>query len=375
MSWEELPFDSKEDAIAELQSQGYDQEDAEKIANKLQEEAEMDEGQPKSLWESIKEGAQAIIEELGLKTFSWVENPAQRSKLVMMKGEENDFQTSTPILKEEEGDWETAYGPVMIPSETDKDGDVIPASVIKESAHKFMAEGKVESIDSDHDLITDKGTLVESWIQKEDEEYILPDGSTFEVPAGSWMVGVKPDEETKQRIKEGEITGFSIFGDAKKIKLKKSFKREENSNDTMSDEALEDLIEQVEAVKEELSEELSDMKKEISELHKEPEVELKEIETIDELNETVKELDETAEKEDTISVLDALTPKDVSSEEIEDAVGVLYGEKEEEEDEEEEDEEKEPKDKGADEESTRKEALEAKENTNSKMDYAKALRE
>jgi len=124
-------------------------------------------------------------------------------------------------MKKPEQDWKTVYGPVMRASDIDKDGDVAPGAEIREAAHEFMKEGKVNSFDSDHDQVTGKGTMVESWITKESRTYELPDGGKEEIEEGAWMVGVQPDKEIKERIQQGDITGWSIFGEAEKLELGK----------------------------------------------------------------------------------------------------------------------------------------------------------
>jgi len=227
-------FDSREQLITHLrEDMGItDDQKLEEIADAVMEEAKSDEGNPETLLQSIKNGAKSLMTDIGLETVSWVQNPSQDSMFVMMKDEENKIQKTTSIYKEPDQDWETVYGPVMRPNDIDKDGDVAPANDIKKAAHEFIAEGKVTQFDTDHDLNTGKGTLVESWILKEDKEYELPNGSTETIEKGSWMVGVQPNQEVKDRIKNGDITGWSIFGQADQISLKEqaNFKTESETN-------------------------------------------------------------------------------------------------------------------------------------------------
>jgi len=228
------PWPDFDTAVEELMDQGYSREEAERIAGAMEQESKLEDGDPEGLWQKIKNGASAVIDELDLGTFSFVDTPAQPSAFVMMKSQdcEYDWKSATPLLKDpvkedEEGGWEVCYGPVMVPGIEDKQGDVIPAHVIKESAHDFLEAGKVQDIDSDHNLITNKGKLVESWLLKEDKEYELPDGEVKEYPKGTWMVGVKPEDEIKERIENGELNGFSIYGEADKIHLKSVEKQED----------------------------------------------------------------------------------------------------------------------------------------------------
>lgn len=115
--------------------------------------------------------------------------------------------------KEEE---QKAWAPVLIPNETDKQGDVIPSDEIESAAHEFLA--KYRQIDTDHDLFDGKGTPIESWTLKDSQTFTLPDGSeSREYPAGTWMMGVQFSDEAWDRVKAGELTGFSIYGEATQI--------------------------------------------------------------------------------------------------------------------------------------------------------------
>lgn len=300
MTFEGLPFNSVEEAVKELRNIGFGEAEAKDVAKILEAEAEEDLDNAKSLWENLKNKADAIIAGLGLETASFVGNPSQPSKFVMMKSDDGGFNTTSPLLKDskKEEDWEVVYAPAMQPSAVDKDGEVIPSEVIKNSAHEFLATGKTDQIDADHNLITGKGKVVESWISKEDKTYKLPDHyeeDEFKVEKGSWMLGVKPTEESKKKIESGEFTGFSIFGEAEKIELDTSFKMKhsestdieednmpENDNDN-TDVGLKDVAEGVETLKESLN----DLSEEVSEIKEDSTPEAKEVSTVEELKEAL----------------------------------------------------------------------------------------
>jgi len=214
-------FEDKQKLLTHLeQDMGIEDETKrERIAEILLEEAKSDEGNPKQLLQSIKDGAKSLMTDIGVEMVSYVENPSQDSFFTMMKDDSNRVCKQTSIMKEPDDNWDVVYGPVMRPNDIDKDGDVAPTTHIEKTAHEFMAEGRVKQFDQDHDLNTGKGTLVESWILKEDKEYELPNGETEKVEKGAWMIGNKPGPEVKQRIENGEITGWSIFGQADQINL------------------------------------------------------------------------------------------------------------------------------------------------------------
>lgn len=265
-----LPFDSKQELLNHLQNDmGLDSDKAGRVADILVEESKSDEGNPKQLLQSIKNGAKSILSGIGLETVSWVENPSQDSMFVMMKNQNNMVKKTTKVYKEpEEDEWETVYGPVMRPNDIDKDGDIAPSHDIKKAAHEFMAEGRVNQFDQDHDLNTGKGTLVESWILKEEKDYELPDGSKETIEAGSWMVGVQPNQEVKQRIENNEITGWSIFGQADKVELKNQANWKSFNNESVTNEFKDDTMsENPDPSNEELS--LKDIKSQLKEFQKE----------------------------------------------------------------------------------------------------------
>ena len=176
--------------------------------------------------------AEKVLENLEVTYVSGVENPAQDSQWVMAKDADDrgaDWGVSAPlVLKEEppmpedaEGEGseavdeeQKAWAPVLIPNETDKQGDVIPVGEIEQAAHTFLANYR--KVDTDHDLMEGKGTPIESWTLKQDTAFTLPngDGETREYPAGTWMLGVRFNDEAWERVKTGELQGFSIYGEA-----------------------------------------------------------------------------------------------------------------------------------------------------------------
>lgn len=194
--------------------------------------------------DSLKDSeAQQILLDLGVTYVSGVENPAQDSQWVFAKDEDRpdaDWGVTTPIVLHEsqtvsvdggarapmwadkdgdddaESEEQKAWAPVLIPNEADKQGDVIPAPEIEKAAHEFLA--KYRKIDTDHDLLEGKGVPVESWTLKEAQTFTMPDGSeSREYPAGTWMLGVEFTDDAWDRIKSGELQGFSIYGEAEAI--------------------------------------------------------------------------------------------------------------------------------------------------------------
>ena len=113
-------------------------------------------------------------------------------------------------------------GPAMIPDQLiprlDELGNkfhvFFSKETIKKIAEKFFKEMKHNNTDVNHDdNITNTNTLLESWIV-EDPKMDKSAMYGFEMPVGSWMTSYRiNDEDTWNKIKAGELNGFSVTGD------------------------------------------------------------------------------------------------------------------------------------------------------------------
>jgi len=217
-----------------MNEEGHDKESAEKICGALESENEKDEGKPKELLNEIMDGAKQILNDLTLENFSFVDEPAQPSHFTRMKSNNDDnnkFEITNKLVtkKSEKDDWSVIYGAVMIPNVTDKQGDIITREAIERAAHNFVKEKKTDEIDGDHNLITNKGNLVESWLLEEEKEYKSINDETVTYPAGTWMAGVEPNDEAKRKIESAEWKGFSIYGQAEGVEVNESKQQKNNS--------------------------------------------------------------------------------------------------------------------------------------------------
>lgn len=165
--------------------------------------------------------AASVLQDLQVTYVSGVEDPAQDSQWIMAKDADAqgaDWGVTAPLVvrKADDGEQQKAWAPVLIPNETDKQGDVIPSDEIEKAAHRFLAEFR--NIDTDHDLLSGRGDPIESWTLKEASTFTLPDGGeSREYPAGTWMLGVEFADQAWQRVKSGDLTGFSIYGEAEEV--------------------------------------------------------------------------------------------------------------------------------------------------------------
>ena len=113
-------------------------------------------------------------------------------------------------------------GPAMVPDllipRKDSKGNIFHVffspETVKDIARKFLEESKHNNTDINHDDdIVQENVLLESWIVS-DPENDKSNSLGFNVPKDSWMVSYKINNaETWQKIKSGELSGFSVAGD------------------------------------------------------------------------------------------------------------------------------------------------------------------
>ncbi len=110
-------------------------------------------------------------------------------------------------LKKADEDRQIAYGVVYAPGIVDAQGEFTDSAEIEAAAYRFMKDKKVDQVDQNHDFQPLPGAYVaESWIVK------MGDPWFGELP-GSWAVGIKVDDDAVwERLKKGELWGFSMAG-------------------------------------------------------------------------------------------------------------------------------------------------------------------
>jgi hypothetical protein len=83
---------------------------------------------------------------------------------------------------------------------------------VKKASELFLKNGNQSNATLQHNSKIDGMTVVESWII-EDTEFDKSKKYGFSLPVGTWMISMKVDnEDVWQRVKAGEIKGFSIEG-------------------------------------------------------------------------------------------------------------------------------------------------------------------
>ncbi len=176
---------------------------------------------------------------------SLVECPAIESDFVALSKEEEEKQQ----IFLESNEKHLVIGPALIPNKDiyrNNGENEFYINFSKESIEKmsqnFMKEYRQYEVKTDHDKIADEVCVVESWLVSDsykDKSNAL--GMT--VPEGTWMVSLKVNNiETWDRIKSGELKGFSVES---MIQLEEFEKQNDNNMNIEDNEMFFDKIKNV----------------------------------------------------------------------------------------------------------------------------------
>jgi hypothetical protein len=169
-----------------------------------------------------------VIDEEGeVSAVALVDLPAIRKDFIAF----SEDKKVTLTLEFAEIEERKVFGPLMLadtPIYRVMNGEefyvVFTKTTIDQMAQKFFENGFQQSVNLMHDpsQTVDNITMFQSWIVDKDKG-ILPMKGYEDAPDGSWFGGFKVNnDEVWERIKSGEIKGFSIEGmfGLKKVELK-----------------------------------------------------------------------------------------------------------------------------------------------------------
>ena len=172
---------------------------------------------------------------------SLVQDPAIEVNYVALSKEK-----PLQILLEKE-DKHIIVGCALVPDKPiyRRDGDEefyiqFSAETIEKLAHNYLANDRVYSFSTDHKDVADDVYIIETWLKTSEND--KSKDYDLDVPIGSWMVMAKVEnDEIWNRIKEGELQGFSIeaFVNLDEIKLNKNNKDMAKENKDTKLEAIE----------------------------------------------------------------------------------------------------------------------------------------
>jgi hypothetical protein len=149
---------------------------------------------------------------------SLVDKGANGVPFAIIKEEGAETVQKSIVIAKADKPKQIVYGVVYQPDVVDAHGDKMSAEEIEKAAHGFMESKNTYNIDKQHDLEADEGYVVESYIAPCDMQ--LGDQT---IKKGSWVAGVKvTNDETWAAIEKGEITGFSMWGVGKRVKVEEA---------------------------------------------------------------------------------------------------------------------------------------------------------
>lgn len=144
---------------------------------------------------------------------SYVKHPANKRGFLVAKTD-GTFELNVNFLQRSEqvdtGDERLLYGIVYEPDVEDSYGDSMSAEEIEKTAHEFLEFYR--NMDTEHNVVAGAGAVVESYIAPVD----ITIGETL-VKAGTWILATRASDEVWQKWKNGEITGYSMFGMAREV--------------------------------------------------------------------------------------------------------------------------------------------------------------
>lgn len=209
---------------------------------------------------------------------SMVEAPAIESDFVALAEQKEEKQQ----VFLESNERHMCYGAALIPEKDiyrNNGEQEFYISFTKESIEKmsqdFMKEYRQHEVKTDHDEVANEVCVVESWLV-EDSYKDKANALGINVPEGTWMVGMKVNNiETWERVKSGELKGFSVES---MLTLEEFSKQNDNNmnietNDMNFWNKMKEVLAEVFSKKEEVVEEPQEIEPTNIELEEQPQAE------------------------------------------------------------------------------------------------------
>ena len=152
-------------------------------------------------------------EEMGINAVSVVESPAIEENFVALQKHEVE-------LKEVDTEKRILMGAALIPNKQiyrkNKDKEFyiyFSEDTVRKASELFLMRSNQNNATYEHERKMLEGmSVVESWII-EDEKTDKSRLYNFNLPKGTWMISMKVNnDEVWQKVKDGEVKGFSIEG-------------------------------------------------------------------------------------------------------------------------------------------------------------------
>jgi hypothetical protein len=151
--------------------------------------------------------------EAGINAVSVVESPAIEENFIALKKHEVE-------LKEVDAEKRILMGAALVPNKQiyrrNKDKEFyiyFSEDTVRKASELFLMRANQNNATYEHERkMLDGMSVVESWII-EDEKQDKSAKYGFNLPKGTWMISMKVNnDEIWQKVKDGEVKGFSIEG-------------------------------------------------------------------------------------------------------------------------------------------------------------------
>jgi hypothetical protein len=151
--------------------------------------------------------------EAGINAVSVVESPAIEENFIALKKHEVE-------LKEVDAEKRILMGAALVPNKQiyrrNKDKEFyiyFSEDTVRKASELFLMRSNQNNATYEHERkILDGMSVVESWII-EDEKTDKSRLYNFNLPKGTWMISMKVNnDDVWQKVKDGEVKGFSIEG-------------------------------------------------------------------------------------------------------------------------------------------------------------------
>jgi len=132
--------------------------------------------------------------------------------------EDCDIELFVPLIKSKEE--RIVFGEVLIPNETDAHRDIYSEEDVLKAAHIWMRDFG-STMGYMHKQERDDVLVLESYVAPQAFKIESSDGSSRKIKKGTWLLKVYVEsDELWEKVKDGDITGFSIGGSANVEEIK-----------------------------------------------------------------------------------------------------------------------------------------------------------
>lgn len=154
-------------------------------------------------------GGPKMLTQLIVANYKFVEKDLESAELL----EDPPIEKVCELIKGvDPNDERYVLGVVLVPEQVDAQGDIYSHEEVRQAAHRFMEE--FGGLGLMHELrVNDQVKVLESYVAPTPFQV-----GELSVAKGTWLLAVRVhSDELWERVKRGELTGFSIGGSARRV--------------------------------------------------------------------------------------------------------------------------------------------------------------